>query len=112
MAPSESASPTPTPTPTEEVVAFTDGIEVTIEATKEACWVDVTADDVNIYTSPSNGLQVGESAGPFTAEKEMTIILGNAGGVELIVNGQRLGPLGNSGEVLTLNLPEDVEELI
>lgn len=112
VAPSESATPTPTPTPTEEVVAFTDGIEVTIEATNEACWVDVTADDVNVYTSPSNGLQVGESAGPFTAEEEMTIILGNAGGVELIVNGKRIGPLGNSGEVLTLNLPEDVEELI
>lgn len=114
--PSSDATVVPVPTPTDasddEVLAFTDGIEVTIEATTEPCWVDVTADDVNVYTSPSSGLQVGDSAGPFTAEDEMTIILGNAGGVELVVNGRRIGPVGGSGEVLTLHLPEDVEELL
>ncbi len=35
------------------------------------------------------------------------MIIGNAGGVELRLNGRELGSLGEVGEVVRLRLPED-----
>jgi hypothetical protein len=57
-------------------------------------------------------LAVGQRAGPFTAEESMDVVLGNAYGVDLVMNGRRLGPLGGQGEVTTINLPEDIESLL
>ena len=111
------ASPTPSPSPQEtreprrEVIAFEDGIELEIVAVRADCWVTVTADGAKVYTSTPS-LAVGERAGPFTAEESMDIVLGNAYGVDLIVNGRRFGPLGEQGEVSTINLPEDIESLL
>jgi hypothetical protein len=55
---------------------------------------------------------VGERAGPFTAEESMDVVLGNAYGVDLVVNGRRIGPIGAEGEVATINLPEDIKSLL
>ncbi len=35
------------------------------------------------------------------------MIIGNAGGVDLVFNGRRLESLGEVGEVVRLRLPED-----
>jgi len=111
------ASPKPSPSPSEtrpprrEVIAFNDGIELEVIATRADCWVTITADGAKVYTS-NPPLAVGQRAGPFTAEESMDVVLGNAYGVDLIVNGRRLGPLGEQGEVTTINLPEDVESLL
>ena len=111
------ASPTPSPSPSKtrpprrEVIAFNNGIELEVVATRADCWVTVTADGASVYTS-NPPLAVGQRAGPFQAEESMDVVLGNAYGVDLIVNGRRLGPLGAQGEVTTINLPEDVESLL
>ena len=111
------ATPSPSPTPEQtreprrEVIAFEDGIELEIVASRADCWVTVTADGATVYTS-NPPLALGQRAGPFTAEESMDIVLGNAYGVDLIVNGRRLGPLGAQGEVTTINLPEDIESLL
>jgi cytoskeleton protein RodZ len=113
-------SPTPTATPTAEstespeeadTIALEDGITVEIIAARDACWVDVTADGSHVYTSPGSGLPIGETAGPFTAEDRMDIVLGNAGAVDIVINGRTVKELGEPGEVLTLKLPQDVEAL-
>src|ERR687891_5757 len=44
-----------------------------------------------------------------TAEEKMDVVLGNAGGVELVVNGQNIGSPG--GTVVNFSLPEDVDTL-
>lgn len=113
-------SPTPKTTPSPEAteppeetdtIALEDGITVEIIAARDACWIDVTADGSHVYTSPGSGLPVGETAGPFNAEESMDIVLGNAGAVDIVINGRTVKRLGASGEVLTLKLPQDAEAL-
>lgn len=111
--PAESPAPTPSPSDTQEegAVALEDGFTVEIVAARGNCWVDVTADGKNVYTSPGSGVPLGESVGPFSADESMDIVLGNAGAVDLVVNGQTYTNLGGSGEVITIKLPRDVETL-
>jgi hypothetical protein len=84
---------------------------VEVVATRGDCWVTITADGEEVYTSTPS-LVLGESAGPFTADESMSIVLGNAYAVDLVVNGQKLGPIGDEGEVVTVTLPNDAEALL
>jgi cytoskeleton protein RodZ len=103
--PTESPSPTPTPTDIEEIIAAADTIELEIVATTGRCWTTVTADGEEIFTGT---LEVGQRE-EFTAEEKMDVVLGNAGGVELVVNGQNVGSPG--GTVVDFSLPQDVDSL-
>lgn len=38
------------------------------------------------------------------------MLIGNASGIDLELNGKKLGPLGSPGQVIRLTLPKDVEE--
>jgi cytoskeleton protein RodZ len=110
--PTETPTPTPTPTPTRTTkpkLALNQGIRVEIVAARADCWIDVTADGLKVY---QRTLAVGERAGPFSAEESMSLVLGNAYGVDLILNGRRIGPLGESGQVLPITLPDDAKELL
>lgn len=62
----------------------------------DQCWTSVTADNKIIYEGTP---QAGET---FTWEAEQNIIIkaGNAGGIDIVYNGQSLGILGTKGEVL------------
>ncbi len=62
----------------------------------DQCWTSVTADNTIIYEGTP---QAGET---FTWEAEQNIIIkaGNAGGIDIVYNGQSLGILGTKGEVL------------
>jgi cytoskeletal protein RodZ len=104
----EESTPSPTPSDSAGPIALSDGFEVEIVAVRDECWIDITADGENVFTGL---LAVGESAGPFSADDEMGILLGNAIGVDLIINGRRIGPVGGQGEVKTIKLPDDAEAL-
>jgi hypothetical protein len=54
-------------------------------------------------------LEAGESQ-VFSADTEMTLVLGFPEGVELIVNGRNLGAPGGPNPI-TLTLPDDIESL-
>ena len=99
--PAESVSPSPSPTDT--ALALADGIDLKVDAGRADCWVLVTADGIEIYRDT---IPVGE-AETFSADKSMTVVLGNASGVDLIVNGRNIGSLG--GTVKTIELPDDVK---
>jgi cytoskeleton protein RodZ len=105
--PTATPTPTPTPTPTdiEDIIATADAIELEVVATTGRCWTTVTADGEEIFTGT---LEVGQSE-VFNAEEKMDVVLGNAGGVELIVNGQNIGSPG--GTVVDFSLPQDVDSL-
>jgi cytoskeleton protein RodZ len=113
--PGGSATPEPSPSPSPSrpprpQIAFSDGIKVFVVATRAACWVDVTADGSGVFGAT---LAAGQRSGPFTAATSMDIILGNAYGVDLVVNGTRVpGPFGASGQVVTVSLPEDIKSLL
>jgi cytoskeletal protein RodZ len=103
--PSPSSTPSAAPTPT---LALAQGIDLKIIASRERCWVQVNADG---STTPaySGVLELGQSHS-FSAQKYMTVVLGNARGVDLVVNGKNIGSPG--GIVRTLRIPQDVKTLL
>jgi cytoskeletal protein RodZ len=82
---------TPSPTP-----AALPGVTLTVSV-YEASWLRVTADGERVF----QGILEAGAARTWRAEREVTVRIGNAGGVDLTVNGKPLGPLGARGEVVT-----------
>jgi cytoskeletal protein RodZ len=62
----------------------------------EQCWTSVTADNKNIFEGTP---KAGDTL-TWEAEQNITIKVGNAGGVDIIYNGQSAGKIGANGEVL------------
>ncbi len=87
--PTPTSPPTPSPTPVR-------GVEVTVYITDRS-WMRVVADG---QSSPlfEGELQPGD-ARTWKAKDRIDMRVGNAGGVEVTVNGMRQGKLGASGEV-------------
>jgi transcriptional regulator with XRE-family HTH domain len=71
----------------------------------EKTWMRVRADDQQIFDVL---LQPKETV-TWTARSRFAITVGNAGGVELSLNGIPQGPLGKSGEVIHLALPKEAQ---
>jgi len=80
--------PTPAIKPVTIIAKYTD-----------QCWTSVTADNKMIYEGTVHS---GETL-TWTAEQNITIKAGNAGGVDIVYNGQSLGKLGTKGEVIVKN---------
>jgi len=93
------ASPPSQPLPIQSVVPTIPAQTkpVVIKATyTEQCWTSVTADDKAIYEgTPQSGEII-----TWEAQKNITITAGNAGGIDIISNGQSVGKLGAKGEVV------------
>lgn len=70
---------------------------VVIAKYTDQCWTSVTADGKEIYEGTPNA----KDTITWEAQKNITITVGNAGGVEVIANGQSAGKLGGKGEVVT-----------
>ncbi|MBP1608370.1 MAG: hypothetical protein H6Q04_605 [Acidobacteria bacterium] len=73
------------------------------------CWISVRGDGRQISSQilqPGNGRS-------FTATESFYLILGNAGGVRLKINGEFIKPLGKSGEVVRVLINEqNIKELL
>lgn len=117
VAPTSTSSPTPavssdepptvTRTPTEESMATTAtptttatslpavGVTVAITVT-ESSWVEVTVDSLSAFWRL---MEAGEQ-GTWEARREIILRLGNAGGVQVTVNGDSLGTLGERQQVV------------
>ncbi len=90
--PTATPVPTATPTPTPEAVA---GISLTLRITQRS-WVKVTADDQVVM---QDLLEAGQERS-WPAQRQITILTGNAGGTTLSLNGQDLGAMGTVGQVV------------
>ncbi len=103
LIPAESSGEATTPSPDAkaslETAAFaaSDSASLKIEFdVKEKCWISVESDDGPVV---SKLLEPGE-AQTFNASQQFKIVIGNAGGVQLRINGQPAKPLGKPGEVV------------
>ncbi len=67
---------------------------------KEPVWVSVRTDGTHIFSGTLAGQQTRE----FNAAQKMTVLVGNAGGLDLALNGKPVGPLGAKGEIRLLVL--------
>ena len=65
-------------------------------AARQQCWLEVSCDGVNQYTGTMNA---GEQFS-YEARQSIVVRAGNAGGIELSLNDQKLPPLGAVGQVV------------
>ncbi len=95
--PPPAPAPAPTPAPTDAKL----DIEV---AASEAVWISATTDGKKTATV----LKQGQSR-RFAANERASLFIGNAGGLEIRVNGKPLGPIGPRGQLRTVVItPEGV----
>jgi len=93
-------SQTPTPTPTEAASPTTNSstmsneLTLSIAATRGNSNIDVVIGGVSVYKGP---LFQGESKS-FVGEISISVYLGNAGDLDLTLNGEKLAPLGDRNQ--------------
>ncbi|MEK7407051.1 MAG: helix-turn-helix domain-containing protein [Acidobacteriota bacterium] len=88
------AEPTPQPPPATEAALVVD-----VTATRSA-WIRVTSDGVVVYEAT---LQPGAGR-TFQASQSVRVYTGNAGGLEIRLNGKPIGPVGPEGQVRAVEL--------
>lgn len=98
----ETAQPTPTPVKTKAAQDLTanvpaPGVEVLLKADGNSSWVRAT--DLNDVELFEGIIKVGQEQRVGSTEG-VKLLLGNAGAINLTVNGQTLGKAGGSGEVV------------
>ena len=66
----------------------------------EPVWVSVKSDGTRAYSGTLEARERKE----FDAARKMTVLVGNAGGVEITLNGKPVGPIGAPGQIRLLVL--------
>ncbi|MEM7033877.1 MAG: RodZ domain-containing protein [Chloroflexota bacterium] len=108
LLPTPTVQVTDTPIPTMTPVYYTG---VTVELViHERTWSQIIVDDVKVF---DGFLEVGEER-RWDGEQKVAVRVGNAGGVEIAVNGDNRGFMGERGQVIDqlwekVNQPEDSE---
>ncbi len=108
-APTASASPTAAESPSAEPSAQStfstgSGVEVIIEAARAKSWLFVSDAAGKILFSG----QVSRGAvKSFSSDSQLNLKVGNAGGVDLKVNGKKVEVLGVDGEVVSVSYGVD-----
>jgi cytoskeletal protein RodZ len=108
-APSASASPTAAESPSAEPSAESTfssgtGVEVVINATRAKSWLFVS--DASGRTLFSGQVSRGEVK-TFSSDSQLNLKVGNAGGVDLKVNGKKVEAIGVDGEVVSVSYGVD-----
>ena len=103
LRPTRTPTPVPTSTPTVRSTPI-EGLEVFVHVT-ERTWLEVYTDEQDAFVGL---LEEGDDRG-WQAQTRVRMTIGNAGGLEVTVNGERLGFLGERDEVvrITWELGED-----
>ncbi len=89
----------PAPAPSSTAAA---PLVVGLSAT-ESCWVSVTVDGTR---TPARTLGAGERV-EFPVNRSITLTVGNAGAVDVSLNGKPARPLGGPGKVVTATIAAD-----
>ena len=100
-APSNTASPETTRTST---VTGSAGVNVEIVASRANSWLYATNEDGKVLFSGQ--VRKGLSKN-FIQPQQVNLRVGNAGGVDILVNGKNVGSIGANGEVVNLTYNAD-----
>lgn len=90
LVPTDTPAPTPTPSP-----QYYTGVAIEL-LLHERSWVQILVDDQKVFEGT---LEAGERPN-WVGEKRVAIRAGNAGGVEIFVNGESKGLMGEPGQVM------------
>jgi cytoskeletal protein RodZ len=94
-------SATPKASPSEEATVSTGtGVEVVITAARAKSWLFVS--DATGRTLFSGQISTGITK-TFTPDATLNFKIGNAGGVDLVVNGKKVDSIGADGEVVSVS---------
>lgn len=105
ISPSPSASATPEASPSSEATLSTGtGVEVVITAARAKSWLFVS--DAAGRTLFSGQISRGVTK-TFSTDVSLNFKIGNAGGVDLVVNGKLIDSVGADGEVVNLSYGVD-----
>jgi cytoskeleton protein RodZ len=66
----------------------------------EPVWVSINSDGTHTYSGTLEGRQIRE----FGASRKMSVLVGNAGSLDVSLNGKPVGPIGAKGEIRLLVL--------
>ena len=97
--PTETSSPKASPSEAATVSTGT-GVEVIITATRAKSWLFVS--DSSGRTLFSGQLSTGVTK-TFSSDATLNFKIGNAGGVDLVVNGKKVDSIGSDGEVVSVS---------
>jgi len=101
----ESATPSTEATPTEEATVSTGtGVQLIVSASRAKSWLFVS--DATGRTLFSGQIARG-STKTFSTDVSLNIKVGNAGGVDLTVNGNKVDSIGGDGEVVSVSYGVD-----
>ena len=92
--PTQSPTPSPTPTPSMNSSTVNQQLTLSIAATRGNSNIDVVIGGVSVYKGP---LFQGESKS-FVDDVSISVYLGNAGDLDLTLNGEKLAPLGERNQ--------------
>ena len=105
VSPRSTASATPEASPSGEATLSTGaGVEVVISASRAKSWLFVS--DASGRTLFSGQISKGTTK-TFTTDVSLNFKIGNAGGVDLVVNGKKVDSVGSDGEVVSLSYGVD-----
>lgn len=90
--PPPTATPTSTPTPTPQ---YYTGVAVEL-LVRERSWAQILVDDVKVFEGT---LEAGDKPN-WAGNKRVAIRAGNGGGIEVFVNGESKGLMGEAGQVI------------
>jgi cytoskeletal protein RodZ len=109
--PTESPEATPEPTVTEEIVPTDEatvstgqGVQVVISAVRAKSWLFVSDSSGRVLFSGQVANGVTKT---FTTDVQLNLKIGNAGGVELSVNGKKIDSVGADGQVVSVSYGVD-----
>ncbi len=84
------------------------GIELVVDVTA-TCWLSVRTGETVLFS----GLMKPSESRKFSLQSPLSLVLGNAGGVKIWVNGQEFASLGESGERRVLEVsPENYQQVL
>jgi cytoskeletal protein RodZ len=96
LLPTPTPLPTYTPTPTStSTPQYYTGVTIELRISEES-WVQVLVDGAKVFESI---MRPGDENN-WTGERQVAVRVGNAGGVEAIVNGESVGMMGERGQVV------------
>lgn len=101
VAPSNAASPETTSAST---VSGPGGVNIELVASRGATWLYATNEDGKVLFSGM--IRMGYSKN-FIQPEQVNLRVGNAGGVDISVNGEKVGSVGANGEVVNLTYNAD-----
>jgi cytoskeletal protein RodZ len=109
--PTESPEATPEPTAAEELtptdeptVSTGQGVEVVISAVRAKSWLFISDSSGRVLFSGQVAKGVTKT---FTTDAQLNLKIGNAGGVDLSVNGKKIDSVGVDGQVVSVSYGVD-----